>query len=83
MMVAAVETDPTFNHGTPTAAFGTTGYDLGGSGGGSRRYDLAPDGERFLMRKVGGALTDGDDEFTGMIVVEHWFEELKRLVPIP
>ena len=80
MMVAEVETDPTFNLDTPTGAFGTTAYALGGPG---RLYDLAPDGGRFLMRKAGGTQTDGDDGFTGLIVVENWFEELKTRVPVP
>ena len=80
MMVAEVETDPTFDHRTPTWAFGLTAWDLGGGG---RRYDLAPDRERFLMRRPEGTQTDGDTEFTGMIVVENWFQELTERVPIP
>ncbi len=80
MMVAEVGTEPTFNPGTPTEVFGTGIYT---GGGGGRRYDLAPDGERFLMRKPGGEQTAGEDAFTGMIVVENWFEELKARVPLP
>ena len=41
-----------------------------------RTYDISPDGQRFLMIK--------DRSFTaapaGLIVVQHWVEELKRLV---
>ena len=46
-----------------------------------RTYDIAPDGQRFLMIKEGG----GADQTAAppqIIVVQHWTEELKRLVPV-
>jgi serine/threonine-protein kinase len=46
-----------------------------------RTYDISSDGQRFLMIKE-----DGGSEQTAappqIIVVQHWTEELKRLVPI-
>ena len=48
--------------------------------GGSRPYDLAPDG-RFLIIRSGQA-----DAAAGVaphiVIVQNWFEELKRLVPV-
>jgi serine/threonine-protein kinase len=48
-------------------------------GAGRRPYDLAPDGRFFIIRsaqeETGGA------QAASLIVVQHWFEELKRLVP--
>jgi Tol biopolymer transport system component len=44
-----------------------------------RSYDISPDGQRFLMIKEGGA--DGTAAPPSLIVVQHWVEELKRLVP--
>jgi eukaryotic-like serine/threonine-protein kinase len=44
---------------------------------GSMPFDVTPDGQRFVMIKSGNA---GDDT-NAIIVVQHWFEELKRLVP--
>ena len=44
-----------------------------------RHYDIAPDGQRFLMIKERGA--DGTAAPASIIVVQHWVEELKRLVP--
>jgi hypothetical protein len=42
---------------------------------------VSPDGQRFLMLKeVGG--TDQAAATTSLIVVQHWNEELKRLVPV-
>jgi Tol biopolymer transport system component len=45
-----------------------------------RTYDIAPDGERFLMIKPGGV---ADDRLlrSDVIVVQGWFEELKRAAP--
>ena len=43
-------------------------------------YDISPDGQRFLMIKQGG----GSDQTAApptLVVVQHWGEELKRLVP--
>src|SRR5262245_28410237 len=44
-----------------------------------RSYDISSDGQRFLMIKEGGA--DGTVAPASIIVVQHWIEELKRLVP--
>ena len=47
LMVAEVETAPTFSPGTPREAFSLPGIGRGGA----RRYDLVPDGERFRREK--------------------------------
>jgi len=44
-----------------------------------RSYDVSPDGSRFLMIKEGGP--DGTAPLPSLVVVQHWFEELKRLAP--
>ena len=45
-----------------------------------RSYDVAPDGQRFLMIKEGTG-TDDDSPAPQIIVVQNWLEELRRLVP--
>jgi len=45
-----------------------------------RRYDMTPDGERFLMIGRGGVSEDAPGA-SQIVVVLDWFEELKRLVP--
>ena len=43
-------------------------------------FDITPDGERFLMITMDSR---GDtDEPAKLVVVQNWFEELRRLVPV-
>jgi len=45
-----------------------------------RTYDISPDGSRFLLLKsVSGPEQTGTP--ASLVVVQNWFEELKRLVP--
>jgi serine/threonine-protein kinase len=41
---------------------------------GHQRWDVAPDGQRFLM-------VENSQDYR-MVIVQNWFEELKRLVPV-
>ena len=45
----------------------------------SRGWDISSDGRRFLMVKMGERKAQPVSE---MILVQNWFEELKRLFPI-
>ena len=54
-------------------------YYTGGGASGGRTYDVSPDGQRFLMIKA--PATDAGAAPPALIVVQHWDEELKRLVP--
>jgi len=56
------------------------GYFTTPAGNSGRTYDISADGQRFLMIKQGS----GADQAAAppqIIVVQHWTEELKRLVP--
>jgi serine/threonine-protein kinase len=66
----------TLNAGTPMKLFEGRYYTGVGIG---RAYDVSPDGQRFLMIKATGA--DATAAPPQLIVVQHWTEELKRLVP--
>jgi hypothetical protein len=46
-------------------------------GGSARSWDLGPDG-RFLMIKLPSIDNDSSND---IVVVENWFDELKRLAP--
>jgi serine/threonine-protein kinase len=46
----------------------------------SRRYDVMPDGSGILGWYLGGSESARDEQ--RIIVVENWFEDLKRLVPV-
>ena len=63
--------------GTPTQLFESSSYVFARTG--QRSYDVAPDG-RFVMLKN----TDTSAARTTaprIVIVQNWFEELKRLVP--
>ena len=63
------ETEPTFSPANPQVVFDGLYYSWRG-----RAYDVSPDGQRFLMIK-------DDANPLELILVQNWFEELKRLVP--
>ena len=74
-MVVPVDTGPTFTAGEPEVPFNDR-YFLYLS---RRTYDVAPDGQRFLM--VSTADEGGDATRIRMRLIQNWFEELKRVVP--
>ena len=73
----AIDTASGFKAGKPEVIF-TGDYALATG----RSYDVTADGQRFIMLK---AITkngsDIDSQITNLVVVENWFEELKRLSP--
>jgi len=77
VMSASVEGGSTFRAGRPTRLF--EGRYLTFATVAGRTYDVSPDGQRFLMLKPGD--TDSTAAPTSLVVVQNWFEELKRLVP--
>jgi Tol biopolymer transport system component len=75
LMSVKVSTAPAFRAGTPEALFERA--DL--ATGWGRSYDVASDGQRFLLTLNTQTTTNLPP--AQMIFVQHWFEELKRLVP--
>jgi hypothetical protein len=73
--VVDVQTEGGFATGKPRLLFERPGYVMGGP---IRDYDLSPDGQRFLMVKLEQRKPT---PVTEMILVQNWFEELKRLTP--
>jgi eukaryotic-like serine/threonine-protein kinase len=76
LMAVAVKTTPGFSAAAPQALFRLADYILAGTRG--LRYDVAPDG-RFLLFKD----EDGRESLDRIVVVQNWFEELRRLVKAP
>jgi len=76
MMVASVQTEPTFNAGRPEVLFEGS-YVRSRIDRAYQYYDISPDGRRFLMIKE----ADEEGSTAQINVVLNWFEELKRLVP--
>jgi serine/threonine-protein kinase len=75
LMSVKVTTAPVFRAGTPEALFESPDLRTGWG----RSYDVAPDGQRFLLTLNKEAPAKPTP--TQMILVQHWFEELRRLVP--
>ena len=73
--VVDVRTDGGFAMSKPRLLFEKPGY---GSGSPIRAYDLSLDSERFLMVKTENRKPT---PVTEMVLVQNWFEELKRIVP--
>lgn len=82
VMRVSITPGATWTAGTPTQLFEAPSYVLGpiGNAAVSRTYDVSPDSKRFLMMKNAEAPTQTATA-PRIIVVQNWFEELKRLVP--
>jgi serine/threonine-protein kinase len=76
IMSAPVAPDKSFTAGTPTVV--VKGAYLSPQTG--RMYDVSPDGRRFLLIKESPGEGPAPPP-PQLIVVQHWLEELKRLVP--
>ena len=77
VMSVPLRAGATFSAGTPAAVI--KGDYIAPQAG--RQYDVTADGKRFLMIK--DAASDGGAQTRNQIVVvQNWFDELKRLVPV-
>jgi hypothetical protein len=74
VVAVPVTTTPTFSLGQPRVLF--EGYFR--IDGPFRGYDVAPDGQRFLMVR---AVDQPPARVSQMVFVQNWFEELKARVP--
>jgi hypothetical protein len=73
MMAVTVARTPAFAPGSPVKLFDAPGYAGSGSSPSAATYDVGADG-RFLMIK------EADTPHPDLILVQHWFGELQRLV---
>jgi len=78
LMRVAVTAGPAWTAGAPTKALEGRYVVNPVSLGLYRNYDLAADGQRFLMLKASSDVPSAPPQ---IIVVQHFDEELKRLVP--
>ena len=80
LMRAPISSTPVFKSGNPVKMFDASAYSP--RRGPGRTYDVSPDGRRFLMIKPS---TEGAQQTRppdSVIVVQNWFEELKKRVPV-
>ena len=80
LMMVPITTEPAFTLGTPEMVFEGPYRGLPGQ---SRYYDLAADGQRFVMQRRGDAPTTDNETLTQVVLVQNWFQELTERVPVP
>ncbi len=74
MMAVNIQTTPSLSIATPRVVFENRSYRAGGD---SRDWDIAPDG-RFLMLKESSSPSSVE---APIILVQNWFDELRRAAP--
>ncbi len=80
LMRVPLTTGSTFAAGNPTKLFDAPYFFGPNVVGRGRTYDVSPDGLRFLMIKE-DSVVDEPTPSARLVLVQHWFEELKRRVP--
>ena len=76
LMVVSIQTTPAFHSSRSRELFEGPYVSPSTIGAVARTYDVAPDGQHFLM--IEGGEEEGGNQ---LHVVLNWFEELKRRVP--
>ncbi len=76
MMAVEISTQPSFSAGKPKMLFQGPYLPTPLT---FPSYDVSPDGQRFLMLKANERISSSS--LTQIVVVQNWFEELKRRVP--
>ena len=76
LITVPVKTSPTFEAGPSRRLFSDPAYHGAGSSLSDRTYDVSLDGRRFVM------IRNIDQPPRSIAVVQHWFDELRRRVPV-
>jgi len=79
MFVVPVATEPMLKVGTPVQLFQGPFY-IPATGSPRPQYDVTADGQRSLMLTTRSS-TDSPPARPRIVIVQGWFEELRRLVP--
>jgi hypothetical protein len=74
-MGVAIDGTSSWSATSPTTVV-KEGYFTAPTGNAGRSYDISPDGKRFLLIKAPNAPPPQ------LVVVQHFDEELKRLLPV-
>jgi Tol biopolymer transport system component len=76
LIAVPITLSPAFTAGPGRKLFAHPAYAGAGSSLSDRTYDVSPDGRRFLMLRM------SDEPRRTLAVVQNWFDELKRRVPL-
>jgi serine/threonine-protein kinase len=77
MWAVDIQTEPNFSPGSPRLLFEKEGLSTSRP---VRGYDISLDDRRFLMVRR-GKIEPQPEPVTDMILIQNWFEEIKRRVP--
>jgi hypothetical protein len=80
MFVVPVTTSPTLKVGAPKQLFQGHHY-IAPTGSPRPQYDVSSDGQRIVMLAP-AAGTDASGARARIVIVQNWFDELKRLLPV-
>jgi hypothetical protein len=72
LAVVSVSAGATFTYRRQQQLLDTRGYYIASAG---RTFDISPDGKRLLMMKTAGG---GTADRPSIVVVSHWFDEVKE-----
>jgi hypothetical protein len=75
LVAVPVPAGASFTYGKPAPLFAVSPYYGAGFG---RTFDISTDGKRFLMVKSVGSVAGGRPS---IVVVSHWFDEVKARMP--
>jgi len=76
LIAVPVKLSPEFEAGASRRLFSDPAYRGSGSSMSDRTYDVSPDGQRFVM------IRNVDQPPRTLAVVQNWFDELRRRVPL-
>jgi serine/threonine-protein kinase len=82
VMAVSVETEPTFKPGKPKVLFRGAYFSDNVGQAVLPRWDISPDGKRFLMMKETGSNAAKAEAPPRINIVLNWLEELKQRVPV-
>ncbi len=81
VMASSVKPRPSFLAGAVAKLFDGASYSGGGNVVQGRTYDISPDGRRFLLIKMPPPKLNELPANNSLVLVQNWFDEVRRLAP--
>jgi Tol biopolymer transport system component len=82
VMAVSIDDESGFRAGTPRLAIEGDYSGFISPNQGRHVYDISLDGQQFLMLKNAGTANSNDEPRTDFVIVQNWFERLRRDAPV-